>query len=414
MSRKAQHSVQPTTSTAVAAGVPGRNLGYPTPMIIQPRQLKARAIPQAPDPPFESTFSDFVQQHLAPLWPAEAVIRHHHQLLMDYIREPKALFIVRSVSGQKRGEAVTTLDGTKLLPSDNAPAWFWHSVMFNGLRFDRARFREFVQESPTHLFEVSRFQTVNTAGWHVAHILDAKDGNTSWETWNRQEAVRRFVRNIHPLNLFYVPKADWQRVGGDPELIGYVAWVYSELWPDMWAELTEVAGTQTLRPDAESRVLRIDAPSETSRSVALRGRGPSNRASWDFVLGARRSKPITAILSQHPAVEARTARLQEGLTLERFVALGDALYNKTRKSMLQKRAPENPRRQAEIAFDLLDAWITKTYSKPSGWTGAIKLLRDGADEGLDQVRDLDIHGLATSALRVVDGPYREANELGLT
>jgi len=58
--------------------------------------------------------------------------------------------------------------------------------------------------------------------------------------------------------------------------------------------------------------------------------------------------------AQHPAVEARTARLKEGLTLERFVALGDALYNKTRKSMLEKQAPGNPGRQAEIAFDLLD------------------------------------------------------------
>jgi len=55
-----------------------------------------------------------------------------------------------------------------------------------------------------------------------------------------------------------------------------------------------------------------------------------------------------------------------------------------------------------------------TYSKPSGWTGAIRILREGADDGLDQVQGLDIHGLATAALRIIDGPYhREANERGV-
>jgi hypothetical protein len=382
-------------------------------MDILPRQLRARAIPPAPGPPFEATYSEFVQQRLAPLWPAEEVIRHHHRLLMEYIREPDAVHIVRKVSGQERGVLVSTADGTTMLPSDNAPAWFWHSVMFNGIKVDRARFPGFVRQTPTHLFEVSKFQTVNTAGWHVAHILDAKDGNTTWRTWDRQDAIRRFIRNVHPLNLFYVPKTDWQRVGGDPDLIGFVAWVYGKLWPDMWAEFTEVAGTPSLRPDAKERILRINAPSKQAGPESLRGRGSSDKTSWDFVLGARRSKPITAILAQHPSLESRTARLKEGLTLERFVALGDALYNKTRKSRLENQAPGSPRRQAEIAFDLLDEWIAKTYSTPSGWTGAIKLLHEGAVEGLEHVQGLDIHGLATAALRIIDGPYREANERGV-
>ena len=332
---------------------------------------------------------------------------------MDYIRQPEAMFIVRKVSGQDRGEVVTTGDGTDLLPSDNAPAWFWHAVMFNGIDVSKPDFPTFVRETPTHLFQVSRFQTVNTAGWHVAHILNAKDGNTDWHSWTRQDAIRRFIRNVHPLNLFYVPKVDWQRVGGDSDLIGFVAWTYSERWPDMWAEFTEVAGLPHLRPEARHQELRIYAPRKKAGAVPLSDRRAADKASWDFVLGASRSKPITAILAHHPQVETRTARLKHGLTLERFVALGDALYNKTRKSMLEKRAPGNQSLQAEIAFDLLDDWISKSYTKPSGWTGAVKLLADGAEEGLERVNCLDIHGLATAALRVIDGPYREANEQGV-
>jgi len=95
------------------------------------------------------------------------------------------------------------------------------------------------------------------------------------------------------------------------------------------------------------------------------------------------------------------------------VALGDALYNKTRKSMLEKQAPGDVVRQAEIAFDLIDQWMTKTYTTPSGWTGAIKLLRTTSAEGLDRTQALDIHGLATAALRVIDGPYSEANKRGI-
>lgn len=57
--------------------------------------------------------------------------------------------------------------------------------------------------------------------------------------------------------------------------------------------------------------------------------------------------------------------------------------------------------------------MEKRHSKPSGWTGAVTLLRDGADEAIAEVRDLDIGRLAGVALRVVDGPYREANRRGI-
>lgn len=375
--------------------------------------LRRRVIPKAPGPPYEATFADFVQGQLVRVLPAEEQIRYVHRQLMDYVVRPDATFITRKVSGQERGEVVTTSDGTALLPSDNAPAWFFHSVMFNNAMPSEPAFADFVRETPTHFFDVAKYQTVNTAGWHVAHILDAKDGNTQWRTWSRGDAMKRFIRNVHPLNIFYVPKTDWQRVGGDPDLIGFVAWFYSNLFPDIWEEFSAVAGTPSLRPDAKSMVLCIGADARNQIRSLPGGAASPNRASWEFVLGARCPRSITAILAAHPEVELRTKKLQAGLTLERFVALGDALYNKTRKSMLEKQAPGDVVRQAEIAFDLIDQCMTKTYTTPSGWTGAIKLLRTTSAEGLDRTQALDIHGLATAALRVIDGPYSEAKKRGI-
>ena len=65
------------------------------------------------------------------------------------------------------------------------------------------------------MFEVSRClpTNINGAGWHVAHILNTKDRNIEWKNWSREELVRRFVRNIHPCNCYYIPKRNWHRHG---------------------------------------------------------------------------------------------------------------------------------------------------------------------------------------------------------
>ena len=218
-----------------------------------------RHIPAAPDLPYERPFEQYVEEQLEPLLPREDVILSFHRALMRYVDGPDPLFIVRLVKGLKRDQVVSTDDGTRLLPSDNAPAWWWHMKMFHGTVVSTENFPEFVRNTPTHLFAVSRYPTVNKAGWHVAHILPAKDGNVKWKSWTRAEAKRRFVRNVHPLNLFYVPGTKSEKVGEDPELIGYVAWTYAERWPTIWKEFTAVAGTPELQPNARDRPLGVPA-----------------------------------------------------------------------------------------------------------------------------------------------------------
>ncbi len=116
-----------------------------------------------------------------------------------------------------------------------------------------------------------------------------------------------------------------------------------------------------------------------------------------------------------PTPETHRRRLVDKLTVERFVALANVLYNCTRPSDLEKRAPGDTVRQAEIAIDTVHdrmararcaAWIAKQRDRASCWADTMELLRPGADDGVDAVCRLDLAGLVTAALRVVDGPYR--------
>lgn len=52
------------------------------------------------------------------------------------------------------------------------------------------------------------------------------------------------------------------------------------------------------------------------------------------------------------------------------------------------------------------AGADKKHSRPTGWTGAAKLLSDGQDEGLAAVARLDIGGIARVGARIVSKTIR--------
>jgi len=95
------------------------------------------------------------------------------------------------------------------------------------------------------LFDI-KWESANTYGWHFAHIFDVKDGDTSWFNWTRPEVVRRFIRNIHPCNVFLLPKTDWTTWGGDSRVLGYVASRYAVRYADVWHEFISMARAQAV------------------------------------------------------------------------------------------------------------------------------------------------------------------------
>jgi hypothetical protein len=277
---------------------------------------------------------------------------------------------------------------------------------------------QFVAATPCHLFEIGSTPTVNRAGWHVAHLLNVKDGDTDWTRWPRSRAVRRFVRNLHPCNVFYVPLTDWERHGADPALIASVAAYYRARYAAVWPAFAELAGAPSgLGLAAPDGPLVIDPPDAATSAVTdAKARQAATRRAladeWAAILAVDHAPPIGALLARHPDAETLTLRLLTGLTVERLVAIADALHNQARLSRLREAAPGDTTRQAELAWGALVRGVGKTH-RPSGWTGAAKLLVPGQDAGLTAVASLDIGRVAGVGARIVAGPYRRACQLGL-
>lgn len=164
------------------------------------------------------------------------VVEAFHWHLTEYLRADNPLFLTRKVRHQERGVTVTTADGACMRPTDNAPAWYVHYQLFTGGFQTFPTFRQFIESVPCHMFKLRLRDNINRSGWHVAHIFDVKDGNVDSLHWSRRELVRRFTRNIHPCNSFYIPKPDWQRYGGHPTVIGFVIEEYRRRYRSVWSE----------------------------------------------------------------------------------------------------------------------------------------------------------------------------------
>lgn len=133
-------------------------------------------------------------------------------------------------------------------------------------------------EVPTHFFEVARLlrHNINTAGWHVAHIYNAKDRNLTWEEWDRNELIRRFVRNLHPCNCFHVPKEGWHAFGGDRRVIAFFANLYQTRYRGVWPEFVHLAGGSPFGPLGwdEVRYSTAGSPKEPRMSTLRQRSSP--------------------------------------------------------------------------------------------------------------------------------------------
>lgn len=114
-----------------------------------------------------------------------------------------------------------------MLPTDNAPVWWLHAFLLSGAPLP-ADPESLFAEIPHHFHKVARFQTLNQAGFHAAHILSAKNRDTNWQSWSRDELARRMLVNLHPCNVFLVAKEDWARNGGRSDIIVWVVDAYRQ------------------------------------------------------------------------------------------------------------------------------------------------------------------------------------------
>ena len=207
------------------------------------RRMPSRPIPVAPSA-YSGSLDEFYERHAVHVLPDPDIVAYYHGLLAKVCEDPSFAFIVRYVDASTRGLQLETRHGVSYRPSDNSPAWWFHYLLYNRLRVRPDDFRALLDTAPTHMFEVARSipTSVSAAGWHVAHIFGAKDGNTASDSWSRDELRRRFLRNLHPCNIFYIPKTNWQRNGAEPQVITYFADRFAERFGRVWTDFVAVAG----------------------------------------------------------------------------------------------------------------------------------------------------------------------------
>jgi hypothetical protein len=186
---------------------------------------------------FEGSLAD-LYDFAEPNLPRPEAVHHFHLLLRDYMLEEDEPFIVRYVTGTERGETYETDSGDRFIPADNSPAWWMHFLTFNEVMLTREEFRLLAPRIPTHVHQISKIlpDNVSQAGWYVAHIRPAKNGDTDYRAWDRKELIWRFLRNLHPCNFFLVPKLKEARLGEDQRIIDYFAARFQRRYAAVWSE----------------------------------------------------------------------------------------------------------------------------------------------------------------------------------
>lgn len=409
------------------------------PLVVSNADLSSRSIPFAPFG-FDDMRSEYIERYLEPLLPDVRAVETFHRALVGYLGQPDTQHLVRAVAGLVRGVPIVTGDGTRLVPGDNSPAWWWHAVLFNDLSLDPAAFASFIAATPFHMFKApSRKETLNAKGWYVAHILGVKNRDVRWQDWPRSAAVWRFVRNIHPCNVFYVPKkpAAWIEISGEPKMLASVAAYYRQRYSSIWADFCELADAPIGHGDPAPDGI-LDAEEWLSADVAAVVSGPSVAQSgpiparpvasspsaaptrrlptgagvapgWPEILRPGAPTTTGALLGRDPNATTLTKRLVEGLTVERLIAIADAMFNRCRVRDMEAAAPGDPLRQAALAWSALFVGADYKHTRPTGWTGTARLLAEGQVEGLAAVSRLDIGAIGRVGARIVSEPYAWAN-----
>lgn len=204
---------------------------------------ETRQLPQSPSA-FDGTLQELVERVIAPTMLPSDEVFSFHRALVEYVRDPVPLFLVRAVARTERRHDYRTNDGHTLRATDNSPAWWVYGALAAGHRIAPDCMDSVIRSIPCHMFDVPKTSATVPAqtGWHIAHILNAKDRNTDFHRWSRQDLVRRCVRNLHPANYFLLPKSDWQRMGNDSSVVAFVASVFRLRYAEIWDEFAELAG----------------------------------------------------------------------------------------------------------------------------------------------------------------------------
>jgi hypothetical protein len=234
------------------------------------KRLPGRAI--APSPvSFRGTLDELYAKYILPVMPSPETVRYYHALLRDYCRDESPLFLLRQVPGVERRIVHQSPSGLRYMWTDNSPAWFFHYLLFNDFLIEPESFATLVEATPSHFHDVAKLlpNSISGAGWYVAHIYRVKDGDTNYAAWGKSDLVRRFIRNVHPCNHFYVPKGEGRRLGEADRIIAQFAHWNAQRYAAVWLEFLALAQATPLPRDEHTKDIDCSfAPGATSAAAS--------------------------------------------------------------------------------------------------------------------------------------------------
>jgi hypothetical protein len=230
---------------------------------------------QAPDS-FEGSVNDLYLTFTSKILPDPNVVAHIHVRLKEYCANPNAVFLIRYVSSTVRRQIYHTKFGDRFKATDNSPAWWMSGRLMDSWKPSADEFAVALARAPSHMFDIKNAsdRALNRFGWHIAHFYNVKDRQTEYQLWNRQELARRFLRNIHPCNQFYLPLNDWAQYGERIPVKSFFAHIYANRYGEVWKEYLQLIAEKPISFDSTVTSFRYVINSKRPESETKNIRQP--------------------------------------------------------------------------------------------------------------------------------------------
>jgi hypothetical protein len=255
---------------------------------------------------------EFFEKLIKPQFENIETIKTIHRTLIDYLDLDNAIFFVRLYGSfpknkydlLRRGFVTQFLDGTKVSFCDNTFSMLFVGLKIANIPFSKLDLKDYLEQrnvvvgfgqtskekelcfySPQNALKVN----LNSKGWYQAHIKTTGYGyenfdlkkifpNPPREEWDKKQKLRftkrnlsenekrilkaHFLRFIHPLNSFLVPKRNHilysgNNIGEEPELINYVYKYVKQKFPQEYNEFDKLTIKYDF-PRSESRISNIE------------------------------------------------------------------------------------------------------------------------------------------------------------
>lgn len=238
---------------------------------------------------FAGTLDELFDNWIRPvLLDLKAVENFHRQCRAYYLESADPVFLIRMLKDLERGKIYRSGGGFQIRPTDNSPSWWIHYQLFSGEVQQFTTFSSLIAATPCHMFGVHLPVNISQSGWHVAHIFNVKDRNTDYDIWDRNELLHRTIRNIHPCNYFYIPKTDWQKYGGDPQIIAFFQNKFQQLYQPIWQDFLNLAGAKPAPASRKTVFYQINQKSiqenqpQMPAPVSMPGAKPENCVTYRY------------------------------------------------------------------------------------------------------------------------------------